>query len=743
MADKCDQDQIQKDLAFLGFGHYRITEDGTFLQCDAEARRVLGIPDNVEDLSEYSIQQFCVVPSARLRQLKKLAENPSRSVRDVLSVRIHGQYKNLFDISWCCSEMDEKQRCYLGMIAEIKPPTLSPLIFELFPIGLYEVDEYDKIVHVNGAMVSMLNYQKEDQLFNKHLEELWLKPEELKKFNRDIAENGFAKGIFSLRDANNSKIKVEIFSQYIRERERYGMVTNVTQREQYYQAMENMPTGYFHIEDDKITHCNDHFARQFGYGTKKQALGRSTRLLFVEPEAFEEYMLDLSEADRRGEPLQNYPLKIRKADSGDIITISVDSLLVKDEYDSIIGQEGTIRDITEEIVLREKVALAEENLKKTTEDINKLTHTFLHPVIKFSGNSELQFQMAKVLHHTVQPKISTKVGKQLDTCELGEKLLSRMNAIRNDLSDTDEKIPLLGNSNDCYTDGESAITMRELKSRLKKICNIFDHRLRTIDSTILLEDAIRDTTLRLLEELNQLDFSNNELLRVIISKEFIEFLQNILFNSLIRGAKLLLEETEIMKQKVEALRSYFGFKKERKFIFVKEDISLILEKNLQQFEPVFKEKELKIDYTKSGNLMALISANDIDRVICNLLHNAWKYSHHAPGRFVKVRAKEMGDINQVAISIENFGIPIKQEEIKSGKIWEVGYRGEKAYESDRDGTGVGLADCRDVIDAHGGKIEITSVPAMDEVNPPKYKVPYLTKVIITIPKSTKKNQEDR
>ncbi|HLP48057.1 MAG TPA: hypothetical protein VK469_19090, partial [Candidatus Kapabacteria bacterium] len=72
--------------------------------------------------------------------------------------------------------------------------------------------------------------------------------------------------------------------------------------------------------------------------------------------------------------------------------------------------------------------------------------------------------------------------------------------------------------------------------------------------------------------------------------------------------------------------------------------------------------------------------------------------------------------------------------INSGKIWEFGYRGELAYESARDGAGVGLADAKEVIKAHGGKISITSKPRGNESNSPQYKVPYLTTVIIRIPR---------
>jgi len=231
-------------------------------------------------------------------------------------------------------------------------------------------------------------------------------------------------------------------------------------------------------------------------------------------------------------------------------------------------------------------------------------------------------------------------------------------------------------------------------------------------------------------------FEKNKL-KSIIKEDFIEFLQGILFNHLTQGVSILVGETEMMKREVEALRIVLGLRKERQFVFTRGDIEKILEENVHRFRPVLAEDGLEIRYSSKGDLKADISANDIDRVICNLFHNTKKYSYSGKGRYVSVRAGELQPDNVVGITIQNYGIPIKQEEIDSGDIWKFGYRGELVFRSDRDGTGVGLADAKEVIDAHQGKISIFSRPAekYKETNPPKYEVPYLITVVIRIPKS--------
>jgi signal transduction histidine kinase len=88
----------------------------------------------------------------------------------------------------------------------------------------------------------------------------------------------------------------------------------------------------------------------------------------------------------------------------------------------------------------------------------------------------------------------------------------------------------------------------------------------------------------------------------------------------------------------------------------------------------------------------------------------------------------------VEFSISSYGIPIRKEEIESGSIWKFCFRSELAYATDRDGTGVGLADAKEVIEKHQGEISIKSEPVRDDGDPPQYKVPYLTTVTIRIPR---------
>lgn len=360
----------------------------------------------------------------------------------------------------------------------------------------------------------------------------------------------------------------------------------------------------------------------------------------------------------------------------------------------------------------------------TQVEMDKLIHKFLHPLFVFSGNSQLILQMGILLQKTLPPEITDNSDLQ----KLGEELKTRILGIKAGLNTIAENT---------LRDRSERSQKDDLEKQLSKIINALDHSLKTKIVPVLLEVKIRDAAIWTLEELNKVHSPGNNLFNALVNEDFTRFIQGILIKYIIRGGGMLKAEAQILERDVEALRMYTGLEKKRKYSFRTADIGKVVKANIELFEPVLAEKDIKVDYNERGNLTAEISKSDIDRVICNLLHNARKYAYQGEGRFLKVRAREIQPQNEVEISIQSFGAPIKEEEIESGKLWEFGFRGEFAYESARDGAGVGLADAKEVVDAHGGKISITSEPRGNESDPPQYKVPYLTTVTIRIPRKRK------
>lgn len=133
------------------------------------------------------------------------------------------------------------------------------------------------------------------------------------------------------------------------------------------------------------------------------------------------------------------------------------------------------------------------------------------------------------------------------------------------------------------------------------------------------------------------------------------------------------------------------------------DIVKLLSQLLEEAYPNFAEKNLSYDLqsnvpahiiTADGNLLA--------RLFENLIGNAIKYG--ADGKRVLVRVH--GQEESVAVSVTNYGYVIPEDELPL--IFNKFYRVEQSRSSSTGGTGLGLAIVKEIVDMHGGSINVTS-----------------------------------
>ncbi len=104
------------------------------------------------------------------------------------------------------------------------------------------------------------------------------------------------------------------------------------------------------------------------------------------------------------------------------------------------------------------------------------------------------------------------------------------------------------------------------------------------------------------------------------------------------------------------------------------------------------------------NLSALSGDKDLLAVaINNLISNAIKYTSREGTVTVSAAAESGG----IAISVEDTGVGISVED--QSRIFERFYRSEDESVQNRSGTGLGLSLVREIVHAHGGKIEVKSV----------------------------------
>jgi signal transduction histidine kinase len=97
-------------------------------------------------------------------------------------------------------------------------------------------------------------------------------------------------------------------------------------------------------------------------------------------------------------------------------------------------------------------------------------------------------------------------------------------------------------------------------------------------------------------------------------------------------------------------------------------------------------------------------AQRITQVLLNLLENAAKYS--PPGQPIDVIGRS--EHGQISVSVVDQGPGLSAEQAQ--RVFEKFYRVDSGLTRATQGTGLGLALCRGVIEAHGGQITVDSAP---------------------------------
>lgn len=96
-------------------------------------------------------------------------------------------------------------------------------------------------------------------------------------------------------------------------------------------------------------------------------------------------------------------------------------------------------------------------------------------------------------------------------------------------------------------------------------------------------------------------------------------------------------------------------------------------------------------------------ADQLRQLLQNLLDNPLEYTGDAPPR-IEITAERDGSEWMISVHDEGIGIPPDDQD----RIFEVFQRGHQR--KDNGGTSIGLAQCRRLVEQHGGEIWVESTP---------------------------------
>jgi signal transduction histidine kinase len=167
---------------------------------------------------------------------------------------------------------------------------------------------------------------------------------------------------------------------------------------------------------------------------------------------------------------------------------------------------------------------------------------------------------------------------------------------------------------------------------------------------------------------------------------------------------ILTEESERMKDLVKNLLDLAKMD-ENSFTITKETFwaNAYFQNILNLVLPSFQMKDLTVTLNCPKDFQIYADPLRLEQIVLNLLDNAKKYSPAHTQVTVAVVQKKQRTI----ISITDQGIGIPSDEIPF--IFDKLYRVEKSRSRSLGGSGIGLAVVKELVEAHGGDIQVSSV----------------------------------
>ncbi len=128
----------------------------------------------------------------------------------------------------------------------------------------------------------------------------------------------------------------------------------------------------------------------------------------------------------------------------------------------------------------------------------------------------------------------------------------------------------------------------------------------------------------------------------------------------------------------------------------------------ERLEPEVKSRGMRFDLRVAEILPEVeMDPDRIEQVITNLVQNAVKYA--SEGRWIELRAATRRDRLVITVRDRGEGLPLYEQKILLSAHLPMG-RDDQAH-----GTGLGLIICRQIIEAHHGKIKLISKPGRGSV----------------------------
>ncbi|TDO78362.1 signal transduction histidine kinase [Halanaerobium saccharolyticum] len=163
------------------------------------------------------------------------------------------------------------------------------------------------------------------------------------------------------------------------------------------------------------------------------------------------------------------------------------------------------------------------------------------------------------------------------------------------------------------------------------------------------------------------------------------------------------EETQRMTVLIDKLNEFADaqnkiFNLEKKRV----NITPIIKKIIKQQHKFLNKKNINVKLMLKENLYLRGDSNSLFQIFNNIIENAIKYNNENG----EIEIKAIKEKNNLVIYIQDNGVGISEDDLPF--IFERFYRADKSRNSQNQGTGIGLAVARELMEAHQGKIRVES-----------------------------------
>lgn len=149
-----------------------------------------------------------------------------------------------------------------------------------------------------------------------------------------------------------------------------------------------------------------------------------------------------------------------------------------------------------------------------------------------------------------------------------------------------------------------------------------------------------------------------------------------------------------------------GMARNRSEHFEMTDVAKLIDESMVLLEREMQKYRISVDICIDENLPEVsVIGNQIQQVLMNLLINA-RQAMSGGGQLV-IKLQQNQATNTVDLSVRDYGPGIPEDKLR--RIFEPFYSTKSGPdETGKGGTGVGLSTCKNIIEAHGGKIRVQS-----------------------------------